>query len=112
MPIFPRLPSIFLIGLMTGSVQAAELPHRAELARHACLTKSEQRAAVATRRAISLAEAIKSAHKHSKKKSEVVRARLCRRGERLVYVLTLLAPNGKVTRANIDAANGELIKGR
>jgi hypothetical protein len=41
----------------------------------------------------------------------VVRARLCRRGTGLVYVLTLLAPSGKVTRATVDAANGELIKG-
>jgi uncharacterized membrane protein YkoI len=37
--------------------------------------------------------------------------RLCRHGERLVYVLTLLARNGKVMRVSIDAANGELMNG-
>ena len=33
------------------------------------------------------------------------------RGDGLVYVLTLLARNGKVTRATVDAASGELING-
>jgi uncharacterized membrane protein YkoI len=81
------------------------------LARHACLTKAEQRAAVASHRAVSLAKAIRSARKHHRKKPEVVRARLCRRSGRLVYLLTLLAPNGKVTRVTVDATNGKLIKG-
>jgi uncharacterized membrane protein YkoI len=121
MPVFPRLPILLLIGLSVGllagaaqsdrGAHAAELPHRAQLVRHACLTKAEQRAAVASHRAISLAQAIGSLRKHRKKKFEVVRARLCRRGDGLAYVLTLLAPSGKVTRATVDAANGELIKG-
>ena len=118
MPVVPRLPILFLIGLSIGlsagavvRAHAAELPHRAQLAHRACLTKAEQRAAVASHRAISLAQAIKSVRKHRKKKFEVVRARLCRRGTGLAYVLTLLAPSGKVTRATVDAANGELIKG-
>jgi uncharacterized membrane protein YkoI len=122
MPDFPRLPVLLLIGLSIGFLagsahgaqraHAAELPHHAEPVRHICLTKAEQRAAVASHRAISLGQAIKSARKHRKRKPEVVRARLCRRGTGLVYVLTLLAPNGKVTLATVDAANGELIKGR
>jgi len=115
MPVLPRLPVILLIGLslglLAGAGRAAELPHLAQLARHVCLSKAEQRAAVASHRAISLAQAIRSVRKHRRKKPEVVRARLCRRPTRLVYVLTLLAPNGKVTRATVDATNGELIKG-
>ncbi|MFN3658070.1 MAG: PepSY domain-containing protein [Pseudolabrys sp.] len=83
----------------------------AEVARNSCLGKAEQRAAVSANQAISLAQAIKSLRAHGKR-AEVVRARLCRRGDGLVYVLTLLARNGKVTRATIDAANGELINGR
>ena len=81
-------------------------PHRA-----LCLTKAEQRAAVASHRAISLAQAIRSLRAHGKR-AEVVRARLCRRGDRLVYVLTLLARSGKVIRANVDAGSGEPINGR
>lgn len=86
---------------------AAEAPPH----RGTCLTKAEQRAAVAAHRAVPLAQAIKSLRAHGHR-AEVVRARLCRRGDGLVYVLTLLAKSGKVTRTTIDAANGELITGR
>jgi uncharacterized membrane protein YkoI len=115
MPVFSRL-AFLLIGLSTAlwaaPAPAAELPHHAQLARYNCLSKSEQRAAVASHRAVSLAHAIRSARKHHRKKVDVVGARLCRRGSRLVYTLTLLAPNGKVTRVTVDARNGVLIKGR
>ncbi len=108
MPVSRRLFVLLLsVGLATAgltAVGAADSPHRA------CLSKAEQRAAVASHRAIPLAQAIKSARRHGRR-SEVLRARLCHRGSRLVYVLTLLARNGKVTRASVDAANGELITG-
>ena len=83
---------------------AAEHNHRN------CLTKAEQRAAVATRRAIPLAHAIRTvrAHRHH---VEVVRARLCKTPKGLAYVLTLLARNGKVIRATVDAASGIVITG-
>jgi hypothetical protein len=45
-------------------------------------------------------------------RSELVRARLCRHGEGLAYVLTLLRRSGKVSRVTVDAANGELISRR
>ena len=83
----------------------------AEIARNACLNKAEQRAAVSAKQAIPLAQAIKSLRDKGRR-AEVVRARLCRRGDGLVYVLTLFARNGKVTVATVDAANGELINGR
>ena len=102
MPVFPRL-SLLLIGLMAGSAQAAEPLH------HLCLTEGEQRAAVASHRALPLAVVIKLRHRI---KRDLVRVRLCRRGERLVYVLTLLTPNGKVIRRTVDAANGKRIKSR
>lgn len=82
------------------------VPHRG-----VCLTKAEQRAEVAAHRAISLAQAIHALRAHGKR-AEVVRARLCRRGDKLVYVLTLLARSGKVIRANVDAGSGEVVSGR
>jgi hypothetical protein len=82
------------------------VPHRG-----ACLSKAEQRAAVASHRAISLAQAIRSLRSHGKR-AEVVRARLCKRGDNLVYVLTLLAHSGKVIRADVDASSGEFVTGR
>jgi len=94
-----------IAGLVAVPAIAANAPHRA------CLSKAEQRAAVDSHRAIPLAQVIKSLHAHGTR-AELVRARLCRRGEGLVYVLTLLPRSGKVTRTTVDAANGELITGR
>jgi uncharacterized membrane protein YkoI len=96
-----------LVGVLAAPARAADsFP-----ARGACLNKAEQRAVVAARRAVPLAEAIKNLRTRGHW-GEVVRARLCRRGEGLVYVLTLLARNGKVVSLAVDAANGELINGR
>jgi uncharacterized membrane protein YkoI len=76
-----------------------------------CLTRAEQRAAVAANQAISLGQAIKFLREH-RTYSEVVRARLCRRDDKLVYVLTLLGRSGKVVDATIDAVTGEYHTGR
>ena len=107
MPVSRVLSTILLVGLAAAPALAADPPHH----RPACLNKAEQRAAVASHRAVPLAQAIKSVRAH-RRGAEVVRARLCRHGDGLAYVLTLLARNGKVTRLSVDAANGELIKGR
>jgi hypothetical protein len=90
-----------------GPVHPAH-PAHAPVRHGSCLTKAEQRAAVASHQAISLAQAVKVLRAHGKR-AELVGARLCRRDERLVYVLTLLARNGKVIRTSVDAANGELL---
>jgi uncharacterized membrane protein YkoI len=106
MPVNPRLILILLVGLMAGAAQAADPPGRSA----ACLSKSEQRAVVANRQAVPLAAAVKSAREYYRR-SELLRARLCRRGDGLVYELTLLSHNGKVRHATVDAENGQL-KGR
>jgi len=105
MPVYRLLSAAVLLGLLTVPALAADPPDRA------CLTKTEQRAAVAAHKAIPLAQAIKSPREHGHW-DEVIQARLCRRGDDLVYVLTLLARSGKVTRAAVDAANGKLLNGR
>jgi uncharacterized membrane protein YkoI len=101
MPV-PRLLLLpLLAGLLASPAFAAD-PHH-----HACLSKAEQRAAVASHHALPLARVVKQRRRgHG---SELVRARLCRHGESLVYVLTLLRRSGKVSRVTVDAANGELI---
>ena len=93
MPVVRRLFALLLLGFVAMTATSAAA---ADHPRRACLTKAEQRAAVASHRAISLGRAIRSAHRHGHH-GEALRARLCYRGERLVYVLTLLARNGKVT---------------
>lgn len=103
----------FALALLPASaVDAADAsPHQAARAAiHAgtCLTKSEQRAAVGSHHAIPLGRAIKILREHGKH-AEVVRARLCRHDDKLVYMLTLLTHNGKVIRTSVDAGNGELL---
>ena len=114
MPVSRIFPTLLILAALAGPVLAmpsvvppalaANRPH------DACLNKSEQRAAVASHQAIPLELAIKSLRERAKR-NEVVRAELCQRDSGLVYVLTLLARNGKVTRATVDAVSGEPING-
>ncbi|HKS85100.1 MAG TPA: hypothetical protein VJR71_06450 [Pseudolabrys sp.] len=97
----------FFLALALFVVSTAPSPAADTLSLHAtCLSKAEQRAAVAANHAISLGQAIKLL-REQRRHSEVVRARLCRHDEKLVYILTLLGRSGKVTIATIDATNGE-----
>jgi uncharacterized membrane protein YkoI len=80
----------------------------------ACLTKSEQQAAIAHGQAVTLAAAIRAVRGSVRGRGsrEVVRARLCRDNERLVYVLTVLARDGKVTHKTVDATTGRVVEAR
>jgi len=104
MPVSRLFPAVLVLGLAVPAL-AADPPH------NACLNKAEQRAAVAEHRAIPLGQAIRvrRARGHH---ADLVRARLCRHGDGLVYVLTLLGRSGRVIRETVDAANGEPINGR
>ncbi len=79
-----------------------------------CLNKAEQRAAIAHGQAVTLAQAIRGAHLSVRGRGvrEVVQARLCRSPQGLRYVLTVLARDGKVTRATVDAGSGKLVDAR
>jgi uncharacterized membrane protein YkoI len=103
MPVSRLFYAALMLGLLAVPAGAAD--------HNVCLTKSEQRAAVAANRAIPLAKAIKSLYAHGRR-AEVVRARLCRNGDSLVYLLTLLGRSGKVTSVTVDASGGKLITGR
>jgi uncharacterized membrane protein YkoI len=101
-----RIPAIamLLIGL---SVPAAA-------AERSCLSKAEQRAAISNGQAVTLATAIRSARGSVRGRGarEVVRARLCRHPNGLVYVLTVLARDGKVTHTTVDATSGKVVEAR
>lgn len=71
-----------------------------------CLTRDEQQNAVTDGKAVPLASALKAVQGRGR---QVVRAQLCRAANGLVYVLTVLARDGKVTHARVDAASGGLI---
>ena len=104
MPVPRILAAALLLGFLAAPAFAADAAPRA------CLSKAEQRAAVADHKAIKLVQAVKSLREHGQR-GELVKARLCHRDDRLVYMLTLLARSGKVTSATVDAANGDMING-
>ncbi len=78
----------------------------AEEQRH-CLNKEEQRSAIAERRAVPLAAALRSLGRRMP--GEVIRARLCQDQDKLIYLLTVLSRDGKVKRATVDAASGTMV---
>ncbi len=74
-----------------------------------CLGKEQQRAAISSGKAVHLALALRAAR--GRAGGEVVKARLCDGPGGLVYRLTLLARDGKVTRVSVDAASGNIVGG-
>ena len=74
---------------------------------HACLDQRERRAQAG--KVIPLSAAMRTAR--ARMPGTVVRARLCRGSEGLVYVLTVLARDGKVARLTVDALKGTLVGG-
>jgi uncharacterized membrane protein YkoI len=74
-----------------------------------CLSRNEQRAAIASGSVVSLARARRSLRQRGIK-GELVSARLCRTThQHLIYLLTLLPRDGKVRRATVNAATGKLV---
>jgi uncharacterized membrane protein YkoI len=86
-----------LIYLPQSAVQAAEVS--------SCLSKEQRQTVQASGKVVPLASAKHAVPAH---KGEVVRAKLCQRPSGLVYLLTLLARDGKVTQVTIDASSGRL----
>ena len=90
-----------------GREGAHETPHPAV---HVCLNQKERRAAVEKGAVIHLAAALHSVK--GRTRGALIRARLCRGHgghPALVYVLTVLARDGKVTRYYVDAAKGSVV---
>jgi uncharacterized membrane protein YkoI len=76
----------------------------------ACLSRDKRREVIAAGQVVSLATAIRTSR--TKVSGEVVKARLCQSPKGLVYLLTVLARDGKVARLTIDAQSGKLVSGR
>ena len=100
-------PLLLAMGFAIAPARAEE-PHPAHApAGHACLDQKERRAETASSGVIRLAAAIHAAK--SRMPGTVVQARLCRGQDGLVYVLTVLARDGKVARIVVDAVKGTLV---
>ena len=76
--------------------------------RQACLTKEQREAVATTGKVVPLAKAIRAVRGRSAGRN-ILKARLCRQPNGLVYVLTLLAHDGKVSNATVDAATGSIL---
>lgn len=94
--------------VMAMTVLALTPARAAELA-HNCLDQKERRAEIESGRVVRLDTAMQAAR--SKMPGTVVRARLCRGNDGLVYVLTVLARDGRVARLTVDAVKGTLVGG-
>lgn len=89
--------------------QDAAHPARSESA-HACLDQKERRAEIDSGKLIRLSAAIHAARSRVPG-GTIIQARLCRGRDGLVYVLTVLAHNGKVSRIAVDAVKGTFVGG-
>ena len=74
---------------------------------YACLDQKQRRAEAESGKLVTLSAAMHAAR--SRMPGTVVRARLCRGPDGLVYVLTVLARDGKVRRLAIDAVKGTAV---
>lgn len=103
--------TIAALAVLTLAAARAEEPARPApsgvIPPHACLNQKERRAATESGKLVHLDAAIHAAKKRMP--GTVVRARLCHGGDGLVYVLTVLAHDGKVARLTVDAVKGTLV---
>ena len=66
-----------------------------------CLSRNEQKAKAAAHAVVPLSRAMRQV----KLRGEVIHASLCERDGQLVYLLTVLAIDGKVAHTSVDAAD-------
>ena len=90
-------------------ISAMLIPSRADDLHRACLSPDQRREAVANRKVIPLSRAVRTLK--ARGAGEVVRAQLCEQGKGLVYVLTVLSRDGKVTHTTVDAMSGNPLGG-
>jgi uncharacterized membrane protein YkoI len=103
------LSAAMLTAILCASVsEAAERAGAGKAADGQCLTPAQRRHVSASGKVVPLGKAIRAARA---RRTEVVDAKLCKGPKGLVYLLTLLAHDGKVTRATVDAASGTLAEG-
>ncbi len=98
------IAALAAVGLVSTLVPA----RTAEL-EQACLNQKERRAELESGKLVRLGSAIHAAR--ARMPGTVVRARLCHGPDGLVYVLTVLAHDGKVARITVDALKGTLVGG-
>ena len=102
-----RFSGCLLLALALGGAAAPGPATAAD--RRVCLSQDERRAVIASHKAVPLGRAISAVK--ARIGGDIVKARLCRQEQKLVYLLTVLAQSGKVTRAQVNAADGQWLDG-
>jgi uncharacterized membrane protein YkoI len=92
--------------LLATTIVLASAPGATAAEPRHCLSGEEQRAAIASGKAVPLATVIHALHRLPK---DVIKAQLCQEPERLIYVLTVLGRDGKVKREVVDATSGAVV---
>ncbi|BAT61213.1 hypothetical protein GJW-30_1_03770 [Variibacter gotjawalensis] len=97
--------AIVLVGLAIGgtSFWLGEPAFAADQTK--CLSPTERNAAITDKRAVPLGRAARA----TRGQGDMLRAKLCEDAPGLVYRLTILGRDGKVTEATVDASNGQLL---
>ena len=103
MPLTRCAAALLFVLALQGQAAAEDRP--------SCLTRAEQRAAIAAGEAIPLAVARRMLRQRLGGELVLVRARLCHDSGKLIYLLTVLTRDGKVQRVTVDATNGTVIGG-
>jgi uncharacterized membrane protein YkoI len=106
---FALAPLAALALVLALVLLAPPQPRADEPVAQACLNQKERRAEAESGRLIRLASAMRAAR--ARMPGTVVQARLCHGPEGLVYVLTVLAHDGKVARIAVDAVKGTVVGG-
>ena len=98
--------TVFTLGLARAEEVAAP-PHPDAAVARVCLDQKERKAVEETGKVIPLTAAMRTARKRAT--GTLVQARLCHGSDGLVYVLTVLARDGKVARLTVDAVKGTVV---
>lgn len=99
---------IILASLFSPQPVDARPVEKTAVEKEVCLSREEHQALVASKQALPAAQAIRTA-RSVQPNSDILRARLCRNGERMYYRVTLLRRDGKVVPVMVEAASGRLI---
>jgi uncharacterized membrane protein YkoI len=99
---------IILASLFSPQPVDARPVEKTAVEKEVCLSREEHQALVASKQALPAAQAIRTA-RSVQPNSDILRARLCRIGERMYYRVTLLRRDGKVVPVMVEAASGRLI---
>ena len=90
-----------------AGANAAELEPPRASAKPVCLTAAETREMVKSHHLIEPFAALKYAA--AQRKAEALSVRLCRSGEGLVYIITLLHRDGRLVHVAMEAATGKIV---